>query len=274
MVYARSILVSFLGAVALLFSAAGLSTNAAQAAPPQILGLVATASPTPLICENGKCWAEFSAFCLQQHRKAPDAKTAYVPAADTKLTLRLIGADGTVRTMDAAPLVKIESERIFLSVRMVLPEAVIRGLNGTRAAISVGKLASLVPVITKDAVHPMTAAEIAQFTGPLRAQAEHYVHAAGAGAEDRLTIAATALKLVNYLGNAPVGPVIDEEGLWRHAVGAKASEGLRQSRAALRQCHRLTGGDGYMLGECLRDVHDLNALPVTTRVWKGLRAGG
>jgi hypothetical protein len=66
---------------------------------------------------------------------------------------------------------------------------------------------------------------------------------------------------------APAGLSIEPTG---------GADGIRpqHSRAALRQCHRASGGDGYMLGECLRDVHDLNALPVTTRVWKGLRAGG
>jgi hypothetical protein len=63
----------------ILFAAAWMVAPAgALAAPPQILGLVATATPTPLSCENGKCWAEFSAFCLQKHRQAPDEKTAYL----------------------------------------------------------------------------------------------------------------------------------------------------------------------------------------------------
>jgi hypothetical protein len=147
-----------------------LFAHGARAAPPQILGLVATATPTPLTCENGKCWAEFSAFCLQQHRKSPDEKTVYVPAADTKLTLQVTAADGSVRTVDAASLVTIESERVFLSVRIGLPESVIREMNGAHAAISVGKLASLVPAVTGGAGNPMTAAEIAHFTGPMRAR--------------------------------------------------------------------------------------------------------
>jgi hypothetical protein len=93
-------------------------------------------------------------------------------------------------------------------------------------------------------------------------------------ARGRLTLAAAALKLANAIGNVPVGPVIDADELSRQAAGGSASPALKHSQAALRQCHWATEGDGYMLGECLRDVHDLNALPVTERVWKGLRAGG
>jgi len=33
-------------------------------AAPQILGLLATNSPTPLTCNDGICSAHFSAFCL------------------------------------------------------------------------------------------------------------------------------------------------------------------------------------------------------------------
>ena len=272
MALARTNFVSLVGVVAILFA------HGAQAAPPQILGLVATATPTPLTCENGKCWAEFSAFCLQQHRKSPDEKTVYVPAADTKLTLQVTAADGSVRTVDAASLVTIESERVFLSVRIGLPESVIREMNGAHAAISVGKLASLVPAVTGGAGNPMTAAEIAHFTGPMRAQAEHYVQSSSARDRQRLVVAATALKLLNAVGNAPFGTDLDAEVLWRQAVGTpaggKLSIGLRQTQRALLQCHRNNDGDGYLVGACLGSVHDINALPVTKRVWNGRGAGG
>ena len=56
-------------------------------AAPQILGLVATTAPTPLTCSDGMCSAQFSAFCLQQHRISPTAGTAYRPAKGTALTL-------------------------------------------------------------------------------------------------------------------------------------------------------------------------------------------
>ena len=59
-------------------------------AAPQILGLLATNAPTPLTCNDGICSAQFSAFCLQQHRKSPTAGTAYRPAKRTALTLTAV----------------------------------------------------------------------------------------------------------------------------------------------------------------------------------------
>ena len=39
----------------------------AVVAAPQALGLVATAEPTPLQCEDGVCQGFFTAFCLSSH---------------------------------------------------------------------------------------------------------------------------------------------------------------------------------------------------------------
>ncbi|MDP6427265.1 MAG: hypothetical protein QGH73_10560 [Rhodospirillales bacterium] len=271
MALTRSILVSIVGVVAILFA------HGAKAEPPQILGLMATATPTPLSCENGTCWAEFSAFCLQRHRKSPHEKTAYVPAAGTNLTLQVTAADGSVRSLDAGLLVSIESERSFVSVRMTVPETLIKEMNGAYAALSVGKLASLVPV-KRDGDDPMTAGEIAQYTGPLRAQAELYVQYGSAPAKARLLVAETSLKLFNAVGNTPIGTNVDADALWQKTVGAapgpNSSAGIKQARRFFNQCHRDGEGDGYMLGMCLQNVHDLNALPLTERVWKGLGAGG
>ena len=60
---------------------------AAGQAAPQILGLAATAAPLPLQCADGVCSVEVSGICLQKHRPAPDAGTAYRAVSGADITL-------------------------------------------------------------------------------------------------------------------------------------------------------------------------------------------
>jgi len=67
---------SFRSALFALSAIAAFAIPASGAsAASQVLGLVASNGvPTPLICVDGQCSAQFSTFCLQQSRPAPRAR--------------------------------------------------------------------------------------------------------------------------------------------------------------------------------------------------------
>src|SRR5262249_21267758 len=97
--------------------AAGLTfaAGAVQAAP-QVLGLVASLRPTPMLCNAEGCRADLSAFCLQQPRSDPAPGTIYHPGPGTRLTLVVTGRDGATRRLDATPYLAFVDDRGFVSV--------------------------------------------------------------------------------------------------------------------------------------------------------------
>ena len=65
-----------IAALSMALAAATFAARETRAELPQALGLVATAEPAPMQCRDGLCTAYISAFCLEEHRKSPRARTA------------------------------------------------------------------------------------------------------------------------------------------------------------------------------------------------------
>lgn len=243
------------------------------AAAPQILGLVATTEPTPLTCVGGICTAEFSTFCLQRQRIMPVAGTAYRPADGTELTLTVAGPDGTKWSFSASRHAIIESRRDYNAVRIAIPESVIRGLGGHDAAITVGRLASLVPIAEPGDRTPLDQSEIAYFTGPYREAVARTLEADSESAD--------AARIVNRLINAlPPGRSTAKRRntLWQTAIGdrppRRTRAGFRTAAREYRFCKRWadTGlGDG--MRRCLEQFHDSAMAGFTKKVWELFRTG-
>ncbi len=238
------------------------------AAAPQILGLLATAEPTPLTCADGICAAEFSAFCIQKHRTSPPAGTAYRAAKGTELTLTYTDPSGARRSLSASNRVIITARRDYHAVRIALPESEIRGLGGRDAAIAVGALASLVPIAQPGDKVPLDKQEIAYITGPHRAAV-----AKAFGDDSESTV---VVRTINRLINAlPRGRTTSNmrSTLWREVIGdlptRHAGAGLRVAAREFQFCKRWADtGRGYGLRDCLEEGHDLKASDLTEKAWK------
>ena len=266
-------------------SLAAFAATALMLAPPayaasQILGLIASAEPTKLTCENGLWSAEFSSFCLQEHRKAPNPGTAYVPSKGSDLSLIVTAADGTTKTLPAARFVKVESLRTFTAVSVSLTESTLRALGGKSVAIKVGKMASVVPVASPTDTQPMSAAEIIQFTGPVRAMAETVRNPASAA----MMTAQLSNSLVNTLPISRPPSDSEYQQIWDRAVrnlppGDGTSEALRYLKREYRDCRFIASLDGgySMFGTsvrtCIGGVHDEIMQDFTKEVWKTVRTG-
>ena len=246
----------------------------AKAAPPQILALVATAEPTPLTCADGICSAEFSAFCMEKFRATPDRGTAYLPSGSTKLALLATDAAGTTHEVDGTAFVTIESERLFASVRISLPESVLAGLDATQVALEVPGGASLVPAETADDEHPMTEGEIANYTDTLRAKADELFDADSVSS----VVADATMRMANHTQTMDPTKRVDAEQLWRDTMGTRpgddAPEALRTASKVLDMCTSTFGnaGNAMMMTYCLNAVHDSRVTEGNIRVWNGLEA--
>jgi len=238
------------------------------AAAPQILGLVATAKPLPLTCADGVCAAEFSVFCLQKYRTSPMAGAEYRATQDTALTLTYTDRVGEKRSVSVGNLVIIKAHRGNYAVRIAIQEGEIRGLGGRDAAISVGALASLVPIAQAGDTAPLDDLEIAYVTGPHRAAVAREFN------DDRAPT--VALQTVNRLINAlPQGRTTPSRrrALWRQVIGdvpTRHSEtGVRRAAREFQFCKRWADtGRGYGLRFCLEEYHDLKANDLTEKAWK------
>jgi hypothetical protein len=243
----------------------------AFAAVPQILGLVATAEPTPLNCADGLCGAEFSSFCLQQEKPAPAMGTEYRAANGSDFTLVYTDADGATAEIDAAPYVVIDSQRRYAAVRISLPEDLAHMLGARDLALRIGAHASAVPATIADDPSPLTMAEIGKVTGSLRRLAERLFDPGS----DTAVAAATAIKLVNAARDAEPPTPIDVAALWRKALGETADgdeqPGVGTVAQDLQRCPTTHSG---LFTACLQRIHEDSITQANLRVWAGLAEAG
>ena len=205
-------------------------------AAPQILALVETPEPTPLVCAGGVCEAEFSTLCLQKERPIPLPNTAYQPADAAKIVLVLRLADGGTRRLAGHPEIRFTVPRTYFSARATIPEAALARLGAVGAAIEVGPLTSLIPTPEPGDANPHTADEIAKVTRLARMDAHRAVRRA------RKTI--TAARATNRLANAllldPAATSASRSALWEKIVAGmpegRAAPGMEQAARIVRVC--------------------------------------
>jgi hypothetical protein len=251
-------------------TAIALSPAPVQAAP-QILGLIASNDPVPMTCVGGTCTAELSSVCLQQHRPTPPTGTVYRPAKGTHITLTVTGPDGVSHRLPVAAALTFVSLRQFSAVKVSLPEATVRGLGDGAARISVGPMASVIPVAIKGDPKSLSAGEIARYAGPLRALAER------AFERDSDHVNATRIlnQMVNRLPENSNAGIEEVAALWQQTVGKGVTdETQKYLKHAVKHC-RETLRTGVMsdLRSCLSYHHDYLSGENTTNGWRAMNPG-
>ncbi len=245
-------------------------------AAPQILGLVATTTPLPMRCVDGVCSVEISGVCLQQHRRAPEAGTAYRATDGSAFTLVVRNRDGVAPAMSVTQLVEIRSLRLFNSVSVSLPERVVQQLSDdvVQVSLSIGPLTSVLPVSVAGDENPLTDKEIRDYTGPLRAMAEDAI------GRDSANLTATRIlnRMVNRLpADTPAGAerIAALRGrTMREQTAADLPAAARLVNRALDTCQeKLRVETTPHLRACIANQHDLLNSNTTQAVWRGLRPG-
>jgi hypothetical protein len=244
---------------------------AGASAAPQVLALVASAEPVPMVCRNGACSAEMSAFCLQPEWQAPVEGTAYYPKGGEGIRVVATTRGGETLTFAPAELgLEVESARTHTAVRLKVPveEMIARDLD--HAAIEVGRGVSLVPVPVAGDPRPHSEQDITIAIGPLRALGTRLVDEGGAPV--------AAARLANRLISAlPARGRTDDEArasLWHRVMGDAAGGGaISLARGAYDDCHARTMGGMMSLRECLSAAHDRFIGGLNDSYWDAAKTG-
>ena len=265
-------------ALALALALAPLALAGARAAP-QVLALVASAEPVPMVCRNGACSVEMSAFCLQPEWRAPVEGTVYYLRGGEGIRVLATTRDGETLTFTAAELgLEVESARTHTAVRLSVPVEKMQAHNLRSAAIEVGRGVSLVPEAVPGDPRPHSEQDIAIAIGPLRALGTLLVDEGG----DPVAAARIANRLISAL---PARGRTDDKAratLWRRVMGDEAAAvgsgavsaaAMSLARGAYQDCHGRTMGGMMSLRECLGAAHDRFIGGLNDSYWDAAKTG-
>ncbi len=248
----------------------------AQAAEPQILGLVASNGPMPMSCGDRDCTIDLSAFCMQERAPVPPPRTPYQVAEGRSDAIAIVARSAGGRTVrvPAMRIAEFHSARGNRAVRMSVARQTITSLGLTEIAVEVGPMASLVPQSLSLSDDPIVRSEIALVTGPLREVANRLVDQGGPG-----TVAALITnRLINAIPEGEGGDVDDRGQLWTRIVGEGDAvwtdrEGLEMAEDAYRRCAGLPGGGFISFRQCLAARHDIFLSPQNRAYWEAVEGG-
>jgi hypothetical protein len=266
-----------------------LGSGAAQSAP-QALALVATAGTVGLACEGRDCSAEMTSFCLDAGRFAPPQGTAYRLAGSGLIRLIATTEDGRALALDARALLRFESARRHLAVRVSVDRAALAELGVTQAEIEIAENVALLPVPRPGDPDPITETEAALLTGPLR----HVGSLVVDGNAERMQAARVTSRMINLLpprggagsamsevgaGDVAAGDVAAGEALWRRATAASSVDSLSpaartRARGAFELCRFVgTVGGPSSLRRCLQEQHDGFVDFLNSKFWEAVKTG-
>jgi len=255
--------------------AGGMALGAGSAtAAPQALALVATERPVVLACEGGTCKAEFSAFCLQPERVAPNPGTPYRLTDNSSITLTGIAAGGRQVTLAAKPLLQFKSARTHTAVNITVAQAELDRLGVKELHVTIAENVSLAPAPNANDDNPISAAEMQLVEDALRP--------VGAMIIDRNSEGMAAARITNRLVNAV--PFFEAEPartdrLWQAMITQADADGLsswgkRLAQNAFDLCRyyadRIVQGD--MRG-CMQGQHDRLMKVLNSDYWKAIKTG-
>lgn len=261
--------------VALIISFLFVAFASSAFAAPQILGLVASKQPIFLTCKAGVCTAEVTTVCLQEHRRVPVPGRAYKAGPGTVITLTVIDKAGQKQSVSIAKEIAISARRHFTSVHVSLPEKTVRRFGEGAARLSIGALASAVPVAKLSDKAPLTRYEIEKYTGPLREIAEAVFD------QDSLTVETTSTlnQVINLLPEGIANDRAQFEKSWAAVMQDKARKLTPAARRAISKIaqtcrHDFRVGKHVTLRVCLEQRHDILASDTNKKVWQALKPGG
>lgn len=250
----------------------------AAAGEPQILGVIATAEPVPMTCDDNGCMAELSAFCLQRHKAVPFPRTAYVPAPGSEDGFAFVATDAAGARVPYAVGggLTFLSERGNRAVTLHVDRSRLAAAGLTDPVVGVGTRVSLLPQsLAEQLDDPGVAAEVALVTGPLRAVAQHHVDRGGPAIE--------AAHLINRRINRSVDVRSDEAAPTGTPSGAArdggvstddgTANGVALARAAVARCTDLPGGGFITFRQCLSAQHDMLIDPLNRAYWRAVDPG-
>jgi hypothetical protein len=235
-------------------------------AAPQVLGVMASDGPVPLVCIDGVCRAEVTAFCLQEERAVPPDDTAYEPIGGEAMTLVLQRADGSTVKLDAAQEVKLVSRRGFTAVAIAAPETLLARHGAVSAVIEIGPNVTVAPVPVAGDPKPQSPEEIALASGPLRQLATARLEQGSSAIAARLTE-----RLINALPPQDQETAEVRRTLWDTALSTASAnpEAVALARRAFDGCQSaLANGYTRNMRHCLELQHGAFLIERNEAFWR------
>lgn len=260
-----------IAALSVALAATAFAAADTRAETPQALGLVATAEPAPMQCQDGLCTAYLSAFCLEEHRKSPQAQTAYRLAENTEVTLLVETAAGDTLRLPGRDWLGFKTRTLFTGVEASVDQMRLAKLNPVKLSIEVGPLASMLPVVAADAKDAHTPAEVALATGPYRQAAQRYF-------EGDVEMATAVSMTANLINSLPTSGTVSSERRIQTMIDAFARletiNAGERTRAVVSQvvrtCDRQAHYEIYSLRQCLELKHGGLQAITNRKFWDSL----
>ncbi len=264
--------VRFLTAGMALF---GLSMAAAGAgAAPQSLAVVATERPVQLVCKDGACSAEFTAFCLQPERISPQPGTNYQLTEKSRVAVSAIARDGRRVVLAARDALRFQSLRGHSAVRISLAPGLRQRLGLQSVSVSLRQHVTLAPEAIVGDDNPISAGELAHVEEALRPVGGIVID------KDTETMAAArvANRLVNLLPNHDADAATTAKN-WQVLLARARHDGLSPMAAHMAQnaydlcryyADRAVPGD---MRYCMQGQHDRLMKGLNSSYWKAINTG-
>ena len=257
--------------LALSLTVLAVGTAGARAAP-QILAVLQQPGPVPVTCTDGACRVELATLCLQRHRDVPEPGKRYTPATAGTLVLTGRDAAGNRVSRPLGAEARIAALRGYTTVAVGFDAGRVAGL--TEVAVVVAPGAALIPEPEAGDADPLTAKEIAYFTGSMRRLATE-VFSAEAHRRD------AALVLGRLIDATPVTGAMTAEsrdGIWRRAMDAHPADwspvGRDHARTIHDACRSLTDRTGfYLLRSCLEHRQEELLMNLNGQYWRAAEPG-
>ena len=253
-----------------LFALFAIASGPAKAAP-QILGLVASAEPLPMKCENGLCATEASVFCLQKWRMSPTAGTSYHPAGGEGVQLIALTDDGnTIVVPD--PELQIKALRGHSAVQIGVDVEWLYARKYQSVSLKIGHKVSLIPEAWAGDPRPLTQKDIETALGTLRDMGHKLVDTAGKNV-------AAAQLLAHVGGKLPrLGRAHDDirNAAWKTGLKGVSdinAKVLAKAKKKFDRCHDVTFGGATSLRQCLGAQHDILMGKLNARYWGATEFG-
>ena len=255
----------------ILLAAALAAAPLVAQAEPQILALVATGAPKPMICDGGECFVETSAFCMEPARLGPDHQSTYLAPAEADIRLVARMGDGREVRIAAGPIARFVSQRGYGAVRVSVPESLKAELGAERLSIEAGTGAALLPQALPRHKKPHRPEEIAAALGPNRGLGAAIVdaHADAARAISHAINALPERRRESAAERAGAAAALDE------APGALVGDGRRTAQRALSACLlEVSRDDRFSLRQCLQHAHDRAMWELNRSYWLAVEPTG
>lgn len=249
-----------------VFSLMGLSRASAE---PQILGLIASLQPVSLQCERRQCGAEFTSYCIEQHRKPPILGTVYYIHDPETLIVEGVREDGETVRFPAPGLLHIASARGRSAIRMSVPANFLKENGLTSVRVTVGELATLIPKPNPNARRPHTEFDIARATGPRRNVAATIIDHGG----ERVAAARQTARLINALPRNGRASEAQRDRVWRSVELSLNAPGYALVEAGFDTCYGVTLSGMMSLRQCLGSLHDRLISKLNIDYWRAVGAG-